>query len=73
MRRSPARTGPYWAGRPAGAMARAVRRGEWERLSLYLALAVAQAARAAPQTTIDDVLALLSAAEEERRGDAGPP
>ena len=65
MRRSP-------AGRPAGAMARAVRRGEWERLSLYLALAVAQAARTAPQTTIDDVLALLSAAEEAR-GDAGPP
>ena len=53
-------------------MARAVRRGEWERLSLYLALAVAQAARSAPQATIDDVLALLSAAEEAR-GDAGPP
>ncbi|MHB8377057.1 MAG: hypothetical protein ACYDEB_08895 [Dehalococcoidia bacterium] len=57
--------------RRSPAMARAVRRGEWERLALYLALAVAQAARAAPQATIDDVLALLGAAEEER-GDARP-
>jgi hypothetical protein len=40
-------------------MARALRRGEFERVALYLALAAMQAARAAPRATIDDVLALL--------------
>jgi hypothetical protein len=40
-------------------MARALRRGEFERVALYLALAAMQAARSAPRGTIDDVLALL--------------
>ncbi len=43
-------------------MARALRRGEYERVALYLALAAMQAARAASQATIDDVLALLDSA-----------
>lgn len=49
------------------AMARAVRRGEWERLSLYLLLAFAAAADRAPAGTIDDLLALL-ADEEAHHG-----
>lgn len=51
------------------AMALAVRRGEWERLSLYLLLAFAAAARRAPAGTIEDLLALLA---DEEAGDAGP-
>ena len=51
------------------AMARAVRRDEWERLSLYLLLAFAAAARRAPAGTIEDLLALLA---DEEAGDDGP-
>lgn len=50
-----------------GALALAIERGEWERVSLYLLLGVAQAARAAPPGAIDDVIALLAA--EDADGD----
>jgi hypothetical protein len=46
------------------AMRRAVRRNEWELISLYLALAVVRLAQATPRSTIDDVLALLRAEED---------
>jgi hypothetical protein len=52
----------------AGALERAVRRNEWERVALALLIALADAARRAPPGTIDDVLALLS--DEEGRDDA---
>lgn len=42
------------------ALALAIERGEWERVSLYLLLGVAQAARAAPAAAIDDLITLLS-------------
>ena len=42
------------------AMARAIEAREFERVALYLATALARAARTAPPGTIDDVLALLS-------------
>jgi hypothetical protein len=51
-------------------MVRALRRGEFERVALYLTLAAMQAARAAPQATIDDVLALLDEGTRDG-GDAG--
>jgi hypothetical protein len=51
----------------ATALALAIERGEWERVSLYLLLGVAQAARAAPPGAIDDVIALL--ADEDAGGD----
>lgn len=47
----------------ATAMSRAVRNREWERLSLYLLIAVARTARAMPPGTVDDVLALLDSPE----------
>jgi hypothetical protein len=52
------------------AMARALRRGEFERVALYLALAAMQAARTAPRATVDDVLALLDEGTRDG-GDAG--
>lgn len=51
--------------RRPGALAAAVRRGEWERVALYVLLGVAETARAAPAGTIEDVVALL-ARETER-------
>jgi hypothetical protein len=51
------------------AMAMAIRRREYERVALYLALAIARAARAAPPGTIDDVLALLARDGVEERDD----
>jgi hypothetical protein len=51
-------------------MVRALRRGEFERVALYLTLAAMQAARTAPQATIDDVLALLDEGTRDG-GDAG--
>jgi hypothetical protein len=51
------------------AMRAAIRRGEMERVALRLLLGVAMAARTLPPGTIDDVLALLSAAETEAEGD----
>ena len=53
------------------AMARALRRREYERVALYLALAAAQAARTAPQATIDDVLALFDDGEPDDRAGGG--
>ncbi len=50
-----------------GALALAIDRGEWERVSLYLLLGVAETARAASPGTIDDVIALL--ADEDPDGD----
>jgi len=47
------------------AMRRAVRGGDWERVSLFLALAILRAAREMPRATIDDVLAVLTASEDE--------
>jgi hypothetical protein len=46
-------------------MAAAVRRGEWERLAVYLALAVLARARELPEASLDDLLSLLDAGEEE--------
>jgi hypothetical protein len=51
-----------------GALALAIERGDWERASLLLLIAVARVARATPPGTIDDVLAFLSDREED--GDA---
>jgi len=48
-------------------LAAAIRRREYERVALYLALAVARAARQAPPGTIDDVLALLARDRREAR------
>ena len=47
------------------AMRRAVRSGDLERVALYLALAILRAARETPPATIDDVLAVLAAREDE--------
>lgn len=41
------------------AMAQAIRRREYERVALYLALAALERARTSPPGTVDDVLALL--------------
>ncbi len=46
------------------AMAAALRRGDWERVSVYLALAVLAAARTLPQASVDDLIALLAADTE---------
>ena len=54
------------------AMARAIEAREFERVALYLATALARAARTAPQGTIDDVLALLSAQDERMSDDRRP-
>ena len=43
------------------ALTLALRRDDWERASLLVLIAVATAIRNAPPSTIDDVLALLSA------------
>jgi hypothetical protein len=51
-----------------GALAVAIRRGEWERAALLLLTGVSVAARAMPAGTVDDVLALLS--REEGADDA---
>ncbi len=45
---------------PASAIELAIARGEWERMSLLLLIAMTEAVRQAPAGTIDDVLALLS-------------
>jgi hypothetical protein len=45
-------------------MAAALRRGDWERVSVYLALAVLAAARTLPQASVDDLIALLAADTE---------
>jgi hypothetical protein len=42
------------------ALAAAIERREWERVSLYLLLGVTAAVRAAPPGQIDDLIALLS-------------
>ncbi len=49
------------------ALAAAIRRDDWERVALYLALAVAVAARNAPPGTIDDVLAMLAEVQADAR------
>ena len=50
----------------------AIRRGEWELVALALLLSLSDAARRLPPGTIDDVIALLSDEEEDRR-DANRP
>jgi hypothetical protein len=45
------------------AMARAIKRNDFERVALALVLALAAAARTAPPGTIDDLLAMLSTEE----------
>lgn len=52
--------------RRQAAVAVAVRRGEWERASLLLLIAVSVAARRLPAGTVEDVLALLSETEARR-------
>ena len=47
------------------AMRRAVRSGDFERVALYLALAILRAARETPPATIDDVLAVLAREDED--------
>lgn len=42
------------------AMARAIRRGDLERVALYLVIATLRALDTAPRATVDDVLALLA-------------
>jgi len=53
------------------AMRRAVRGGDWERVSLFLALAILRAARETPRATIDDLLAVLTREDDddERRSE----
>jgi hypothetical protein len=56
--------------RPAsGALAMAIERRDWERVSLYLLIGVALAARAVPQATLDD---LLDALTGDEGGDRAP-
>lgn len=47
----------------AGALGRAIKRNDWERVALALVLALAAATRKAPPGTIDDLLAMLSTEE----------
>ncbi len=53
------------------AMALAIRRGDLERVALYLTIAMLRAFDAAPPGTVDDVLALL--AEPRATGRNGAP
>jgi hypothetical protein len=43
-----------------GAVAIAIKRGDWERASLLLLIGIALAARRLPPGTIDDVLAIIT-------------
>ncbi|MBF6601073.1 MAG: hypothetical protein IVW36_11240 [Dehalococcoidia bacterium] len=52
-------------------MALAIRRGDLERVALYLTIAMLRAFDAAPPGTVDDVLALL--AEPRATGRNGAP
>jgi hypothetical protein len=53
------------------ALARHIRRRDWERVALLLLVAMAEAARRLPPDGIDDLLALLAEAPGEERDDDG--
>lgn len=54
------------------ALARQIRRRDWERVALLLLLAMAEAARRLPPGDIDDLIALLAPEEEDRHDPRHP-
>jgi len=54
------------------ALARQIRRRDWERVALLLLLAMAEAAQRLPPGDIDDVLALLAEEKEDRHAPRRP-